>query len=105
MACCRVQSSGTLSASSSASIGCTDQLRPRHERPPLGRDPPDPAAGVVAARVAEIDLAVLDDRVVPVGDVDRAVGPHLDVDRPEGDVRGLDQLGLLAARRSPRRRR
>ena len=36
---------------------------------------------VVAARVAEIDLAVLDDRVVPVGDVDRAVGAHLDVDR------------------------
>ena len=28
---------------------------------------------VVAARVAEIDLAVLDDRVVPVGDVDRPV--------------------------------
>ena len=73
-----------------------DQLRPRHRRASPGRDPPDPTAGVVAPRVAEIDLAVLDDRVVPVGDVDRPVRPHLDVDRAEGHVLGLDQLGLLA---------
>ncbi len=69
---------------------------PLDEGPSPGGDAPDPAAGVVAPRVAEVDLAVLDDRVVPVGDVDRAVGPHLDVDRPEGDVRRPDQLGLLA---------
>ena len=46
-----------------------------------GRDPPDPPVRVIAARVAEIDFAVVDDRVVPVGDVDRAVRAHLDVDR------------------------
>ena len=34
-------------------------------------------SSVIAARVAEIDFAVLNDRVVPVGDVDRAVRPLL----------------------------
>src|SRR5207302_10009129 len=49
-----------------------------------------------ALPISEIDLAVLDDRVVPVGNVDGPVGPHLDVHRPEGGVVGLDQFGLLA---------
>ena len=66
--------------------------------PPLRRHAPDPPAGVVAARIAKIDLAMLDDRVVPVGDIDRAVRAHLDVDRPKRDVAALDQLGLLAGR-------
>ena len=73
MACCRVQSSGALSARAAPAIVASDELRRRHERPALGGDAPDAAVRVVAARVAEIDLAVLDDRVVPVGDVDRAV--------------------------------
>ena len=47
-------------------------------------------------RVAEIDFAVLDDRVVSVGNVDRSVRSHLHVDRAEGDVIRLDQLDLLA---------
>ena len=51
---------------------------------------------MVATRVAEIDFAVLDDRVVPVGNVDRSVRSHLHVDRAEGDVIRLDQLDLLA---------
>ena len=51
---------------------------------------------VVATRVAEIDFAVLDDRVVPVGNVDRSVRSPLHVDRAEGDVIRLDQLDLLA---------
>ena len=59
----------------------------------LGRNAPDATVGYVAARVAEIDLAVLDDRVVPVGDVDRAVRPLLDVDGAEGGVRRFDDIG------------
>ena len=59
----------------------------RHERPPLRRHAPNPAVGAVAAVVAEVDLAMLNDRVVPIGDVDRPVGPHLHVDRPEVDAR------------------
>ena len=54
-------------------------------------------ASVVATRVAEIDFAVWDDRVVPFGNVDRSVRSHLHVDRAEGDVVGLDQLDLRAS--------
>src|SRR5262245_62853180 len=50
----------------------------------------------VAARVAEIHLAVLDDRIAPVRDVKRAVGAHLHVDGPERDVRRAQELMLLA---------
>ncbi len=51
---------------------------------------------VVATRVAKIDFAVLDGRVVPVGNVDRSIPSHRHVDWAEGDVVGLDQLDLLA---------
>ncbi len=56
---------------------------------------------VVAARVAEVDFAVLDDRVVPVGDVDRAVRPHLHVDRAKGDVVRLDDFRSALASEKP----
>src|SRR5262249_25588615 len=46
----------------------------------------------------EIDFAVLDDGVVPVGDIDRAVGAHFHVDGPECRVVGLDQFRHLATR-------
>ena len=52
--------------------------------------------GVVAAWVAEIDLAVLDDGVVPVGDVDGTVGAHLHVDGTERGVGALDEFGQFA---------
>ena len=51
------------------------------ERPILDRHPPDTTVDVVAAFVAEIDLAVLNDGVRPVGDVQRSIGTELDVDR------------------------
>ena len=73
-----------------------DELRALDQGATLRGDAPDAAAGVVAAVVAEVDFAVLDDRVVPVGDVDRAVGAHLDVYRAERGVLRLDQLALLA---------
>src|SRR5262245_29480279 len=50
---------------------------------------------MVAPGIAKIHFAVLDDRVVPVSDVDGAVGTHLYVHGPERRVRGLDQLGSL----------
>ena len=53
----------------------------------------------VAPVVAEVDLAMLDDRVVPVGDVDRAVGPHLHVDRSERHPLRVDQIGQLLTRK------
>ena len=80
----------------------TFEIPPLDRRAALRGDAPDAAVRVVAARVAEIDLAVLDDRVVPVGDVDRAVGPHLHVDRPEGAVRRVDEVfGLSRGEAEP----
>ncbi len=54
----------------------------------LGRDPPYSAMILVAAWITEIVLGMVDDRVVPIGDVDRSVGPDLAVDRPEVRVLG-----------------
>ena len=73
---------------------------PRHERTALGRDPPDAAVRAVPPLVTKIDLAVLDDRVVPVGDVDRAVGAHLHVDRTERDPLGVNEVGKFFTRES-----
>src|ERR1051326_2513047 len=61
----------------------------------LGGDTPDAAVRMVAARIAEIDLAVLDDRVVPIRDIDGAIGAHLDVDRAKRFMIRLAQLALL----------
>ncbi len=55
---------------------------------------------LVAPRVAEIDFAVLDDGVVPVRDVERAVGADLDVDWAERRVVALDDLGHFLARKA-----
>ena len=52
-----------------------------NEWPLLDRHTPDAAVDVVAAFVAEVHLAVLDDGVRPVGDVQRSIGAELDVDR------------------------
>ena len=77
-----------------------DELWPLDERATLRRQPPDAPIDVVAPRIPEADLAVLDDRVVPVGDVDRAVGADLDVDGPERDVTRTQHVGH-ALRRVP----
>ena len=88
----RTQSPRVVDRASSLS----NELRARDERAVFRGDSPDAAVSVVAARVAEIDFAVLDDRVVPVGNVDRSVRSHLHVDRAERDVIRFDQLHLLA---------
>src|SRR5689334_7612833 len=36
-----------------------------------------------ATRVAKIDLVVLDNQVVPIGDIQRAIRAHLHIDRTE----------------------
>ena len=67
------------------------------ERPALVGDPVDPAVDPVAARVAEVVLHVADDRVLPVDEPDRAVGPDLEVGGAEVGVgRGDDRLDLGA---------
>src|SRR5690606_33748496 len=48
------------------------EVRAFDQRAALRRHAPDAAVRVVAARVAEIDFAMLNNRVVPISDVDRA---------------------------------
>ena len=61
-----------------------DEVGFGEERTPLRRDPPDASVDVIAARVAEIHFAVLDDRIRPVRDVERPIGTELHIDGPEG---------------------
>lgn len=49
-------------------------------------DPPDASARVVAAFVTEVDFAVLNDGVVPVGNIKCTVGSHFHIDGSEGAV-------------------
>ena len=70
-------------------------LRTRTRRAALRRHAPDATVHMVATRITEIHLAVLDDRVVPVRDVDRAVRAHLHIDRAEGAVRARQQVRQL----------
>ena len=71
------------------------EIDPRRERSALGGHPPDSAMLAIAAGVAKVDLAMLDDRVVPVGDIDRPIWAQLDVDRTERDPLGANQVGQL----------
>ena len=50
---------------------------------------------VVTTGITKVDFAVLDNRVVPVGNVDGSVRPLLDIDRAKRDVLRTDQVGLL----------
>ena len=68
------------------------EVDPWQDRASLGGHPPDPSMRAVASLVPEVDLAMLDDRVVPIGDVDGAVGAHLHVDRSECHPLRVDQV-------------
>ena len=51
---------------------------------------PNPARLAIAPGVVEAHLVVADDAVVKIGDVQRAVGAELQIDRPEPRVAGAD---------------
>ena len=86
---------GGVESGDEIGFGSLGDLRLLDELATVEGDAPDPAVGVVAAGIAEVDLAVLDDGIVPVGDVDRTIGTHLHVDGPEGSVARGDEVGEL----------
>src|SRR5262245_7980868 len=45
----------------------------------------------IAARIAKVVLHVADDRVVPIGEIERAVGSDFEVRRPEVRIAGGEQ--------------
>src|SRR5690606_23001287 len=59
-------------------------------------DAPDAAMLVVAAGITEINFAMLNNRVRPVGDVESAVRADLGVDGAEGDVLGAHDVRQFA---------
>ena len=61
------------------------------QRSPGRGEPEDAAVRVVAVGVADVVLHVADDHVVPVGDVERAVGAHDRVGGPEVAVLALEE--------------
>src|SRR3954466_380468 len=61
-------------------FGCLRQFRLLQGRAALVGHAPDPAVDSVPPRIAEIDLAVLDDRIGPVGDVKGPVRTELHID-------------------------
>ena len=65
------------------------------EWPILDCHAPNAPVNVIAAFVPKIDLAVLNDWVRPVGNVERAIGAELDVDRPEMDTPGTEYVRHL----------
>ena len=50
---------------------------------------------LIATRITEIDLAVLDDGVVPVCDVNGTVWTHFDINRPKSPVRARQHIREL----------
>ncbi len=61
--------------------GRIDQAGNGYQGSVFTNDAPNPAPTVIAAWVAEIDLVVLNDLLIEIGDIHRSVRPHLDVDR------------------------
>ena len=71
-----------------------------NERAPLKGDAPDATVNLVTAGIAEVHLAMLDDGIGPVGNVERAIGTLLHVDGAKGDVAASDEVALVFCRKA-----
>ncbi len=49
----------------------------------------------IPSRIAKIDFTVLNNRIRPIGDVNRPIRTNLDINRPEGVAQPSDQFRLL----------
>ncbi len=72
------------------------EVRSVHQAPALCRDAPDAAVNAIATRITKIDLTMVDDRVGPIRNVERAVRSDLHIDRAKSDIRAAKQVRHLA---------
>ena len=77
------------------SNGSFREIETWNERTILRRDAPDTAMCEVAARIAKMILHVADERIVPIGDVERAVWTHPHIDGTKRVVGGNNQWSKL----------
>ena len=75
---------------------CCCKVGPRVGVTSRERDSPDSPMGPVASLIAEVYFAMLDDRVVPVGNVKCSIRPHRSIDGTERYPLSGDNLRLLA---------
>src|SRR5439155_20009750 len=75
--------------------GCSDKAWFGDQGPPFCGDSPDSAMLLVAARVAKAGLIVADDRIIPIGHINRAVGANLHIDGAKTDVARNQQRRLF----------
>src|SRR5207244_4517072 len=61
------------------------------EWPSFGGDSPDAAMRLVAPGIAETGLVMADDRIVPISDVDCAVGSDLHINRTKTHIARNEQ--------------
>src|SRR5262245_17502259 len=69
----------------------SSQLWRLRERAPFGDDSPNSSMCLVAVRVAKARLIMPDDRIKPVTNVERAVGPEFRVHRAKVGTAGFQQ--------------
>ena len=70
-------------------------VRLRGKRASLGGDAPDAAVLAVAAGIMEIDFTVLDDRIEPIGQIQRTVRTHAGIHGTERAMGGSDHVFQL----------
>src|SRR6267154_5534361 len=73
-------------------VGEQGEIFAGDERAVFGGQAPDAAMFVVAAGIAKIDFAMLNDGVGPISDVESAVRAEFHVDGTEGDVGGAQDI-------------
>ena len=73
-----------------------DQVGMVKQRTILRGNAPNSTVNMIPTRIPEVHFPVLDDRVVPVGDVDRTIRTHFDIDWTKGDMIGFDQFDFLS---------
>src|SRR5690606_31538562 len=74
---------------------CAHQFGFLDQRPVLSGYTPDSPTLPVSLRVVKIYFAMLDNRIIPISNINGPVGTDGNIYRPEGNVIGPEQVGHL----------